>query len=308
MTRIAAFEMHDPLPSPERSRLLLSIRPWIDARSVGTLALSFLEERWNAGEIGGLARPGEFYDLTRYRPMSRHRDGQRQVMVPNTTVHFAHDERGQDWITLHALEPHNRGEDYVDSLVELIQRLNVREYIMVGSMYGPVPHTRPAVITGTALGDSLRTRMRGFGVNASTYEGPTTILATLADRLREGGAETASMLAQLPAYAQLDPDHHGRYGLLQKLDSVFELGLNLDALRTEGERQYATIDASLAQNAALANWVKEREAAYDRQSDGGEERPAGGPERPDEPKMSPEMEQFLHEMERRWETGGPSTD
>lgn len=300
--------MHEPLPTSEHSRLLLSIRPWIDAGSVGTLALSFLEEHWNASEIGELARPGEFYDLTRYRPMIRHRDGQRQVIVPNTTVHFAHDERGQDWITLHALEPHNRGEDYVEALVELIQRLNVREYIMVGSMYGPVPHSRPAMITGTALGDSLRERMRGFGVNSSTYEGPTTILATLADRLREGGAETASMLVQLPAYAQLDPDHHGRHGLLQKLDSIFELGLDLEALRTEGLRQYATIDESLAQNAALSNWVKELEAAYDSQAGGSEGRPAGRAEGPAEPKLSPEMEQFLHEMERRWETGGPSTD
>ena len=304
MTRIGAFEIQEPLPTPERSRLLLSIRPWIDAGSVGTLALSFLEERWSAREIGQLARPGEFYDLTRYRPMIRHRDGGRQVIVPNTTVHYAQDERGQDWITLHALEPHNRSEDYLDSLVELIQRLNVREYIMVGSMYGPVPHTRPAVVTGTAQGDSLRARMQGFGVNASTYEGPTTMLATLADRLREGGAETASMLAQLPAYAQLDPDHHGRYGLLQKLDSIFELGLSLDALRSEGERQYAAINGSLAQNPSLANWVKEMEATYDGPS-GSEEGPKSGSS---EPKLSPELEQFLKEMEQRWEAGGPSAD
>jgi hypothetical protein len=139
------FELIEPLPTVERPRLLMALQPWIDVGSVGTMALGFLEQLWGAQDVGKLRRPGVFYDFSRYRPMLFRREGERHVAVPNTFLRHARTPAGDDWLFLHALEPHSHGEDYVDGVMGLIRRFGVRQYTLTGSMYGPVPHTaRPS--------------------------------------------------------------------------------------------------------------------------------------------------------------------
>src|SRR5574342_405351 len=79
-----AFEFRDPMPELREPRLLLTLRPWIDVGSVATMALTWFEEAWGAEPLAQLARPGRFYDFTRYRPMLYRHEGQRQASVPHT--------------------------------------------------------------------------------------------------------------------------------------------------------------------------------------------------------------------------------
>ena len=150
--RIGAFEVSDELPQLRDPHIFAILQPWIDVGSVGTLALGTLESQFNATELGRLARPSQFYDLTRYRPMLYRRKGERIVEIPNTIVRYATGDGDNDFIFMHILEPHNNGEDFVDSLLELTDRLNVRRYCQVGAMYGSAPHTRPLLASGQASG------------------------------------------------------------------------------------------------------------------------------------------------------------
>ena len=60
------FEINEPVPNLRNPHLMVVLKPWIDVGSVGTLALETLERHLGAENLGGLARPGEFYDFTRY--------------------------------------------------------------------------------------------------------------------------------------------------------------------------------------------------------------------------------------------------
>lgn len=297
--RIGAFELAEPVPQLDRPRLLVTLRPWIDVGSVGTLAMAFLEEQWAGQELGRFVRPGDFFDFTRYRPTISNHEGRRIVTVPNTVLRVARGG-GADWLLLNALEPHARGEDYRDTIVEVARYLGVAEYVLIGAMYGPVPHTRPPVISGSAANEHLRERFERLGVRASSYEGPTTIVATIPEELSAQGVATASMLVQLPAYAQLETDHLGRYTLLSTLSALYGLSLDLDDLQREGERQYAALDNALETNPALRGWVRELEAAYDREASAPGERGSAGAG----PRLSNEMERFLKEVERGLEGPG----
>lgn len=295
MARVGAFEISEPVPEIASSRLLITLRPWVDAGSVGTMTLNWLEEHWRAEEIGRLVRPGEFFDFTRYRPMITHRDGRRQITVPNTVVRLATTDSGDTWLFMHALEPQNHAEDYNDSVLELMRRFNVREYVMVGSMYGPVPHTRPPVLSGGSQDDELRRRLEGQGIRGSTYEGPTSIVSTLTERAREElGVQSGTMLVQLPAYAQLELDFRGRYALIDKLSSMYGLSLDLEEVRDEGEKQYASLNSMLDGNPALRGWVREQEATFDAAVESAAPSETGPP-------LSPELERFLREVQRKWD-------
>jgi len=293
---IGAFRIEEPLPPLERPVMLLALQPWIDVGSVGTMALSFLEEAWPSRPLGELARPGRFYDFTRYRPMLYRQGERRVVTVPNTHLRYAQAPDASHWLLVHALEPHSHGDEYVEALVTLMERLGVATYCLVGSYYGPVPHTRPPVLTGTASSAEALARLRAAGVRESRYEGPTTVLALIYDYANDLGIETMSLLVQVPAYAQLERDYRSTHALLSSLSQVFGIPLPLDRMRREGEKQYQELDAQARRDPRMQRWIEELERLHDAEAAHAE---------PEPPKLSPELERFLEELERRWEGPQP---
>jgi predicted ATP-grasp superfamily ATP-dependent carboligase len=293
-----AFELTETLPEIQSPRLLMALQPWIDIGSVGTMTLAFLEQQWQAEEIGKLHRPGKFYDFSRYRPMLFRREGERHVAVPNTFLRYARSPTGDEWLFIHALEPHSHGEDYVDAVFALLRRFRVRQYTLIGSMYAPIPHTRDPIASGGAASEDLRGRLLGAGVRESNYEGPTTILATLPQMAAAESIETASIIVQLPAYIQLERDYCGVETLLNLLSRAYSLELDLRSVQEEGERQRAATRSSVADNPQLQSMVAELERAYDA------ERAPPATDEADAAPLSPELEGFLKDVQTRLDNGG----
>ena len=76
--RIGAFELNEPVPELNDPHVFAMIRPWVDVGSVGTLTLNRLERYLGSTELGKLARPGNFFDFTRYRPTMKNVDGRSE--------------------------------------------------------------------------------------------------------------------------------------------------------------------------------------------------------------------------------------
>lgn len=292
------FDLRKPLPEMHEPLLLVALRPWIDVGSVATMALTFLEEAWGSQEIAHLSRPGRFYDFTRYRPVLHRSEGERRVSVPNATLNFCKRPDGREFLLLHALEPHVNGEEFVEGLMDLVKRLGVREYGLIGSMYAPAPHTRPPRITGGASNPEMNQRLHKIGARDSAYEGPTTILAILPSMAAEAGIDTFTMILQLPAYAQLENDYRGLQAMLIYLTALFHLNLDLAPIRQHVGEQLFALDETVSDNPELSRWVDELERDYDAERRG----TTAAPEE-DAPPLSPELESFLLDIERRWKEG-----
>jgi hypothetical protein len=193
------------------------------------------------------------------------------------------------------LEPHNNGEEFVEGLIEVVGRLGVREYVMLGSMYAPVPHTRRPIASGGSSSEDMRQRLIANGVRESNYEGPTTILAILGASGPSLGIETTTMILQLPAYAQVERDYMGLQASLELLTNLYGLELDIDPVRDEADRQRQALDETAAEDARLQVWLKELELAYDMEARQQPEKESEGPP------LSPSLEKFLHDVERRWD-------
>ena len=101
--RIGAFELKEPIPELNDPYVLAVLRPWIDVNNVGSLVLDGLETQLGAKELGRLAKPGSFFDFTRYRPTLYLEKGSRQISIPNTTLRYVKRESGNDLFFLHLL-------------------------------------------------------------------------------------------------------------------------------------------------------------------------------------------------------------
>ena len=84
--RVGEFELVDPVPEMNNTVAIGMLRPWVDVGRVGTLSLRKLEQYLGAKELGRLAKPGKFFDFTRYRPRMRITNGNE--FSPNQTPLF----------------------------------------------------------------------------------------------------------------------------------------------------------------------------------------------------------------------------
>ena len=119
------------------------------------------------------------------------------------------------------------------------------------------------------------------------FFGPDTPL----QRAPEFGIETASMIVHLPQYAQLDEDYMGKVRLLEMLGSMYDRPMDgLDVERAE--RQRRQISLAVGREPELESIVTQLEAHYEARTEKqGEE---------EMPKLSPEIERFLGEIDMRF--------
>jgi len=290
--RIGAFKVNEPLPELKEPHAFAILDPWIDAGDVGTLTLSWLEKYTQARPLAELARPGNFFDFTRYRPMLYLSHGERHVQIPNTFITFGRQVGGHDFLFLHLLEPHMFGEIYVDSVTRILERFGIKRYCLIGSMYNFVPHTRPPLVSGGSSSEELKQKLEQAGVSSSTYQGPITICTLISQKAAGWGAENITLIVNLPQYTQLDEDYMGVVRLQEIISSLYDIPVPEESMN-RAQRQREQISAAVAGNPQVQEIVEQLEETYDARVS---EREA----EQEPPALSPDVEEFLREMERRF--------
>ena len=282
--RIGAFELSEPIPELKDPFALAILRPWIDVNNVGTLLLNGLETQLGANELGRLAKPGHFFDFTRYRPMLHLEEGVRKVNIPNTTISYARRENENDLLFLHLLEPHAHSEIYVDSVLRILRTFGVKKYILLGSMYDAVPHTRPLIVNGGAIGRETELDLKKSGAQPSYYQGPTTITVLITQRAPQVGIETTWFIVSLPQYVHVEEDFLGKVRLMEVLNRLYRIPLDKNDFEKAGE-QFRLINQKVEKTPELKEFLPQLETLYEVRI----KRKAGDKE----PKLSPETEDIL---------------
>ena len=197
------------------------------------------------------------------------------------------------------MEPHSNGEDYTDSILEVVKYFGVKRYCRIGAMYDAVPHTRPLLVTGS-LGDVPQIKsVSNFRLRQSTYQGPTTIMNLLSEGVENSDIESINFMVHLPQYVQLEEDYAGTSRMIEVLSSVYkDIPADLAPTR-RGQRQYRELNATVERNAELKDLIQQMEAHYDAQLDSEESRRENAASTTD---LSPEIERFLSELGERLDT------
>ena len=266
--RIGDFEIPGDVPEFDDPHVLAVLGPWIDVGNVGTLSLERLERHLQAKELGRLARPGRFYDFTRYRPRSYIEHGKRGYSIPSTVVRYAIRDEAPDLIFLHLLEPHCYGEDYTDSVIELLKFVGASRYSLIGAMYDMVPHTRRLLVTGGSSQGQAEEEYRLVGARPSNYEGPTTITYLISQQAEALGIDTRTFVVHLPQYFQVDEDFTGTARLMEVLCSLYDLPERLEEPE-RGQQQYETLQNIVTGTPEVSSLLQRLEERYDRENNEG---------------------------------------
>jgi len=294
--RSGIFDIEGPLPELKDPHALAILRPWVDVSNVGSLTLSRLKSHFNAVELAKLARPGDFFDFTRYRPSIYVDEGRRELEIPNTTISYASRQEGHDFLFLQLYEPHMRAEEYIDSVNELFKTLGVKRYFLLGSMYDMVPYTKPLLVTGSASSVDLQNLLAVKKVIQSNYQGPTTILFLITKELQEWDVETLSIIVHLPNYLIMKDDYRGVKRLMEIICSLYDLSLSqvdVEKAREQEEHVSQIANQMIEVEPRYKFILQQLESSYDSRVKEGE----------DEIQLSPEVEKFLQEMDRRFGQG-----
>ncbi len=268
--RIGSFELIEPVPELNEPYVLAALRPWIDVNNVGSLVVNELEMQFRALALGRLAKPGRFYDFTRYRPTIDIENGIHELSVPNTTLHYARRQGQNDLVLLRLLEPHACAELYVDSVIKVLKTLKAKKYVLLGSMYDVVPHTRPLLISGYGMGEGALQDVRKAGAMPITYHGPSTFANLITKKAAESGIDALVFIVSLPQYVVMEEDHMGKVRLMEVLNTLYNIPID-KAEFDKALRQRELIGEKLKDSPEITDILTQLEATYDLRIKGLEE-------------------------------------
>ncbi|MHB8109184.1 MAG: PAC2 family protein [Syntrophorhabdaceae bacterium] len=260
--KIGAFELTDPVPTLNEPLVFATLRPWIDVNNVGSLVLKEIGLQFSAFELGKLARPGRFYDFTRYRPTIDIEGAINNLSIPNTTIHYARREGQSDLILLDLLEPQNNAEAYVNSVVRLLTHFKTSKYILLGSMYDVVPHTRPLLVNGYGMGQRALQDVRMAGAMPITYHGPSTYANLITKRAAELGIDSIVFVVSLPQYVVIEEDYLGKVRIMELLNTLYNIPIRQEEI-DKAFRQRQAVTEKLKGSPEVKNIMSDLEDNYD---------------------------------------------
>jgi hypothetical protein len=192
--------------------------------------------------------------------------------------------------------------------------LNIKRFCRIGAMYDAVPHTRPLLVMGTRNGQPLEGVEGVTGNRRRPYQGPTSIMNMVGDRLTDQGIEAMMLMARLPHYVELEADFAGRTKMLQVLSTLYSFPPEYAQSRRDTQ-QYERMNAEMQHNPQIKSLVERLETDYDaRRGRRREQQPeAHEPQAAEETSgdsqtpLPPAVEQFLGELGNLGNPGNETT-
>ena len=252
------YRLEHPLPFLDRPVVIAALQGWVDAGAAATGALGAIAER---ATTVATFDADILFDYRARRPTLDIRDGRPASLEwPELALrHVRHDHR--DLLALGGPEPDFRWHALSADLLELLHRLDVREWISLGSIPAAVPHARPVPILGTESEPGL---LRGEVTAGPTglLRVPAAALSMLEMAASGSGIPAVGYFAQIPHYVT------GGYAPASvALVSALERHLGVDLPRAglveESGQLRARLDAAVAADETTRAYVERLEAMVD---------------------------------------------
>lgn len=253
------------VPELEDALLIAAFSGWNDAASAATWAVKYLVSQWDAQSFADLD-PEPFFDFTESRPQVRITGGTVRLFTWPANRFYALPRHGQsehatrDIILLLGEEPQLRWRTFSSEIMKLCERCHVSEITLLGSLVAEVPHTAPVQVSGTVSRSLQLKKLERCGIERANYAGTTGIISAIQDAAKQRGLPTTSLWGVAPHYISAAPNLAVSEALLRKLDSYYELGLELRELSRAARRFTARVSSLVAEDPDVSAYVHELES------------------------------------------------
>ena len=244
------------LPSLRSPTLIAAFAGWPDAAEVASGSARYLTRKLRARRFAEID-PEEFYVFTETRPNTIIlAPGQRAVEWPSNEFFAWRDPaRRRDLVILQGREPNLNWRGFIDAVLGLVDRCKVAQVVALGGTYDAVPHHGRVHLSGHATTPELRRQLERMDIPFSSYEGPSSIQSALLEACQRRGLPAASLWGHAPHYVRAAPNLKVSHAVLETLRGWLEIDVDLAELRIAGQQLEARVDAAIAENPELREYV-----------------------------------------------------
>lgn len=271
------------IPTLRRPFLLIAFEGIFDAAESATSALRWICDRSESSTIAEID-PELFFNFQDTRPMARIvEEGKRVIDWPTTEILAAKTSSSRDLVVLTGIEPQLRWGTFTDHVLEVARRSGCEMVVTVGALIAMVPHTRPFSVTGSAVHPEL---VRRLNLSKPSYEGPTSLIGVLNERLERSNIPVISLRVSVPHYVPGPPNPKATRALLRRLQQTTGVTTEYEKLDRDVTDWSTRIDQAVASDGESRDYV----AGLERQVDSDEDFFPSGDD------LAAELEAFLRDQ------------
>ena len=253
---MSEFGMNIDDSSTKAPIMVLAFAGWNDAGGASTWAIRSLIEKTIATEILTFDSE-EFYDFSRERP-TVHLDGESRFLSwPKNTISLSNDG---SLLLMEGVEPQLNWQTFTQNILAEAKKYNVSMIITLGSLLAEVPHSRPVLIHGVSENTEIN---RTYGLQTSSYEGPTGIIGVINQLSTDAGIPNMSFWATVPNYVAGAESPKAALALIERLKTTLNLSLNTTDLEIASSAYERQINQIIEGDEDTSKYVDELEDSYD---------------------------------------------
>ncbi len=273
----------------DRPVLVVALDGWVDAGMGASAAIAHLLTGSPTAVVATFDTE-PLIDQRARRPIARLEDGvTTELTWPTIRLLAGKDRVGADILYLTGPEPDFGWRTFIEAVVGIVHRLDVRMVVGLGAFPAPAPHTRPVRLASTVPPESADLVGR-VGTVQGTLEVPAGVQAALEVALGQAGVPVIGLWARVPHYVSAMPYPEASAALIEGLCAVTGIVLDTVELRTAGESSRLQVDELIGANPDHVDMVRRLETAIDSE----EGTPMGlDQDLPSGDEIAEELEQFL---------------
>ncbi len=153
-----------------------------------------------------------------------------------------------------------RWRSFCNEILGFAHELGVELVVVLGSLLGDTPHTRPVPVTGVTSDSDLA---RTMNLEESRYEGPAGIVGILQEACTHAGVPAASLWAAVPHYVSQPPNPKATLALLNRLEDLLGVRVPMGELAEDARAWQVGVDQLAAEDSEVAEYVQSLEEARD---------------------------------------------
>jgi len=246
----------DRWPSLHEPLLVAALTGWVDAGFAGAGAMEALGAQLGGVEQFATLDLTDLLDLQQTRPTARFvKGGMRVIEWPR--IALVAGALGRDVVLVHGPEPSIRWPTVAAELVDVAQRLGVREAVTIAGMPALLSHRRPVPVFATATSRALA---QEIGTLRADYAGPTGMQTVLQYGFGVAGIPCVGLWAQVPQYVSGSPSPPAVRAVLGRLAEVFRLDVDLRVLDSRCDAYVEKVEEGLAQRPDVGDLVRRLES------------------------------------------------
>ncbi len=251
------YRLNDPgdLIAPT---LVAAFDSWVDAGSASTAAAGQLVED---GDVVVTFDVDALFDYRARRPTLEIVDGRPMELTWPDLVIRRSRIGDRDILVFTGPEPDFRWRELAEAAVDIVQRLDVAEWISIGAIPAAVPHTRPVPVLGTASRPGL---LRGNVQPGpeGTLRVPAACISVLDHAVSHAGIPTVGYYAQVPHYVT-GPYPAAAIELIRAVGRHLDEDVNLGSLAEEARQLRSRLDGATGADETTRAYVTRLEGMVD---------------------------------------------